>query len=136
MNPKFDQAFTHFYEIAKEKKWDTPVAAWRRCGEASASFCTLLRFHCIPCRLVTLTVGERLRTHPLRNVAALDKRLTGLQVTWKAVPGDKHCVVEVEGVYYDWSRRQYQPDADFPVIATREQMEAEGWEFAEQEAAS
>lgn len=49
--------------------------------------------------------------------------------TWKNHPPSqyRHVVVLVEGIYYDFTARQYHPDHSVPRALTRAEMEAE-WE--------
>ena len=46
-----------------------------------------------------------------------------------------HIIVKVGPGYYDWTRRQYVATSAFPHISNRAQLEAEGWEVEDVDAA-
>ena len=73
-----------------------------RCSEASVAFCNLTREDGLRCNVWYIV---------------LDKDHDQYFSEWYPdIEFEGHCVVFVEGVVIDWTARQYNPAAPFPLI--------------------
>lgn len=93
--------------------WGNTETATNQCGTASYAFAMFL--------------GSMGLDH---EEVLMIQRLKIPDVYPDAVSESKsHVVVRHGDIYIDWTRRQYQPNADFPHICARFDLEAEGWSF-------
>lgn len=110
--------------------WDTPTGALNNCGDASLAF---ERF-CAECSLPAQKVAMTGLPDYVRELWEADCGLCLSEGGREDGAQDCHVVVRVGDLFVDWTRRQYQPDADFPHVSTRADLEAEGWHIATQKA--
>jgi len=117
MIPTLPQAIEVFKMLPDVQKWADPVLSRHECGEASAAFALLCNGCGLPARaraFIGLPEYVRIAREAFCPIEEGEK--------------DCHVLVEVGDLFVDWTRRQYDTDADWPTVCTLQQMEAEGWE--------
>lgn len=117
------QAVEVFARMMEHLALDSAEGGANNCGDVSKAFVTLLDANGIRAELGQL-IGIPDFVRPLRDAEY-----------WDEGAKECHIVAKVGDRYLDWTRRQYQPDAQFPYVASREELEAEGWEVTDKDAA-
>lgn len=95
---KLDAAVQRFGREAELEGFNTPEGAEGCCEVASRAFLSMLEQRGVEATLVCLTAME-LEDYPVATDGCLI-----------------HYVVEVAGRWFDWTARQFDPDAAFPTV--------------------
>lgn len=114
------QAIEEFKPIAIKHKWHTQKGAFAECGDASSAFIRFLSKRGFVASSVSM-IGR-----PDYVVEAREKSDYPLEGD-----DDVHVLVRIDGqsLLFDWTARQYDKRAAFPLITTQSEMEAVGWHF-------
>ena len=100
--------------------------AWANCGEATAAFNLFLKERDLESQKVCLFglpqfVVKARQRHFGKEMGEDDMDEEELYGP------DLHWINCANGVFIDWTGRQYRPDVAFPYIATKRQLRKEGW---------
>lgn len=117
-NIRLDSVIDVFRQIGRDRGWHTQRGAFQMCGDASEAFHGFARglgldadiacFNGLPPEAVD-AIGR------FGKPSLIDEEGTG------------HVVVSVDGVYVDWTARQFYPCKAFPTIWTLDELHAAGW---------
>lgn len=108
-------------DFAAMEIWAGRDEALNNCAEASAAFIKLLRHKgvadCEPVSLIGLPAY----------VAASQSWIDRVSDPDNDQIYEGHVVVRIEDMCYDWTRRQYVPDALYPTVETWQRLTDDGW---------
>lgn len=96
------------------KKWNSPKGSAYQCIEASRYFSRYLAANGIPSTIHAFYDGTRLGVSP---------GCAGFQRLYGKLQGASHDMTFCENVYVDWTARQFNADAPFPLVTAS----AVGW---------
>ena len=118
MDKALEEAIEAFRPIAEARNWHTQEGSFQWCGDASEEFIKCAQEKGLEARYEWfdgLPPEAADAIARLGSPSLIDEGET------------THVVVTVDGVYVDWTARQFYPDKPFPTIWTLEELNAAGW---------
>jgi hypothetical protein len=120
ISPALQSAIAAFLPIAEGNNWHTQDGAFQWCGDASEAFAGFAMAFGLE------TTVEGFNGLPQEAIDAIEKLGHPGLIDDE---GTGHTTVAVEGVFVDWTARQFYPDKPFPTIWTIEELNAAGWQI-------